>query len=346
MDLQLRANFGGLPLASPVIVGACPMTMHDQSRLAMVSAGAGAIILPSLSEEQVILWGMANGRTITDQEQTVMMHASQIRDEWDCPDAESYLSIVRQASSMLTVPLIASLNGFTAGGWTEFAAELQAAGASAIELNVHHARTCDYRSSAEIEETIIEAVRQVKQAITVPLFVKLGRQLTSVPHMACRLLSGIDGLVLYGRTRKVDICLDDLRLATRWKLSCEMDDAAELEMLVQIHSYCPSLPLAASGGIDTADQLIKSLLAGADVALVTSAIYREGPDIIRTLLDGLIVFMETHHMPNLNALYQRRPVQLPHTEEPVAPIETFQLYQEEQPAPAVAQSDRWGHRIH
>ncbi|QDT09759.1 dihydroorotate dehydrogenase-like protein [Planctomycetes bacterium K23_9] len=343
MGFHLQTDFGGLPLASPIVVGACPMAMQEQSRAAMQAAGAGAIVLPSLFEEQVILWALNSGRIVTPKEQKILSRASQTRHNWACDNAESYLALVNRASSQQSIPIIASLNGFTAGGWTDFAGELEEAGAAAIELNVHHSRAREYASSQEIEATILNTVREVNAAITIPLFVKLGRNFTSVPHLACQLLSGAQGLILHGRAPSVDICLDSLRLVSRWMLSKECDDVEGLDMLMQVHGYCPAMPLAAGGGISQPDQLIKSLLAGADVAMVTSAIYRNGPDVIRTLLDGLTVFMEQHHIQDLRQLQTQRPLEFTNDEDRAAYIAALTAHHDESPVPATLHCDRWGH---
>jgi dihydroorotate dehydrogenase (fumarate) len=347
MSFDLQTKFGGLVLASPVIVGACPLSINEHTRLAMLAAGAGAIVLPSLFEEQVIKWSLGIGRSITDREKSILDQQERSQHHWACPDAESYLSLVNRASSLHPIPIIASLNGFTAGGWMDFAGDLQAAGASAIELNVHHTRSRDYKSGAEIETTILDAVREINAAITIPLFVKLGHNFTSIPHLACQLMSGAQGLVLHGRAPMVDICLDTLKLASRWQITSELADIGSLDTLMQVHSYCPAMPLAASGGISHADHLIKSLLAGADAVMVTSAIYREGPDVIRSLLDGLTHFMEQHHLQNLRDLQTQRPLEFSSCEERAAYVAALTAHLDESDVDAGLfnlHADRWGHR--
>ncbi|EMI56056.1 dihydroorotate dehydrogenase-like protein [Rhodopirellula sallentina] len=346
MFSHLHTDFGGLRLTSPVIVGACPMNTNEQTRIAMQDAGAGAIVLPSLFEEQVIQWSVEIGRRLTDRERKILEMSNQSRHHWACPDAKSYLALVNRASSMLSIPVIASLNGFTAGGWMDFAGELQEAGASAIELNVYHSRAKEYSSAAEIETTILDAVRDVNAAITIPLFVKLGRNFTSIPHLARQLLSGAQGMVLHGRAPSVDICLDTLKLSSRWRLTSTETETSNLDTLMQVHGFCPAMPLAASGGIGHPDHLIKALLAGADVAMITSAIYREGPDVIRTLLDGLTVFLDRHRLTNLRDLQTTRPLEFTDDEERAAYISalTQRLDKiESEHATPVLHCDRWGH---
>jgi dihydroorotate dehydrogenase (fumarate) len=309
MSVQLQTCFGGLRLASPLIVGACPLTMNEQTRNAMQDAGAGAIVLPSLFEEQVVEWSIRTGRPVTELERSILARSERSKPNWACPDADSYLALVNRSSTLHTIPVIASMNGISAGGWMDFASELQEAGAAAIELNVHPGALGDFESAAEIEKTILDAIRDIHGAIAIPLFVKLGRNFTSIPHMARQLLSGASGLVLHGRTPATDICLDTMKLTNRWRLSRADDDFDSVGILLQVHRHCPAMPLAASGGIGQADHLIKALLAGADVATVTSAIYREGPAVIRVMLDGLTQFMDKHHLQTMTDLQMQRPLE-------------------------------------
>lgn len=346
MSFQLHTHFGGLHLSSPVIVGACPMSMNEHTRRAMQDAGAGAIVLPSLFEEQVIEWSIKIGRPTTKREKEILTQSQRTQHHWACADAESYLALVNRSTNLGNLPIIASLNGFTAGGWMDFAGELQEAGAAAIELNVHHEGVANYESAAEIEATILDAVRDLNAAIRIPLFVKLGRNFTSLPHLARQLLSGASGLVLHGRAPAVDLCLDTLKVSSRWRLTESHEQPESLATLMDVHSHCPAMPLAASGGIGHADHLIKALMSGADVAMVTSAIYREGPDAIRIMLDGLTRFMEVHHMQSLSDLRTKRPLQFTSEEARAAYIAALTAHLGATETAVIAPSahgDQWGH---
>ena len=225
------------------------------------------------------------------------------------------MSLVNRASSQQSIPTIASLNGYTAGGWADFAGELQEAGASGVELNIHHPPTREYDGPRELEEEILEVVQDVNAAISIPLFVKLGVNFTSMPHLARRLLSGVQGLVMHGRAPETDICLDTIRLNTDWGLTPSGSVTQSLGKIMRVHAYCPALPIAASGGIGTPEDVIKALLAGADVAMVTSALYRNGPDVIRIFCDGLTEFMKRHQLSSMNDLQRMRPIEFASPEE-------------------------------
>ncbi len=281
MTIDLTTNYGGLQLASPIVVGACPLTANEQTRGVIESSGAGAIVLPSLFEEQVIRWCKRAGRTLSQRDRDLLESTKRMRADTADNNAESYLSIVNRASTQLSIPVIASLNGYIASSWIDFAGELQEAGANGIEVNIQQPPPSEYDGPREVEETVVEIVREMDAAITIPLFLKLSRDYTSIPHLARRLLSGVQGLVLHGRSPDVDICPDTLKLNTSWGLTQPGSIVQSLGAIMRVHAYCPAIGIAATGGIGSADDVFRALLAGADVAMVTSVLYREGANTVR-----------------------------------------------------------------
>jgi dihydroorotate dehydrogenase (fumarate) len=310
MSLDLTTKYGNLMLKSPVIVGACPLTAEELIRIAIVNAGAGAIVLPSLFEEQVILWNERAGHipsSLTPHDENVLARAKRMQLDTACADAESYLRLVERASSQLSIPVIASLNGECAGNWLEFALELQAAGADAIELNVRNPLPSEYPDPREAEDAIVNTATRIHDKTSIPLFLKLDRSFTSLSHLATRLIPVVQGLVLFGRSPAFDIELDSFHVTTSWGLTEPGSIVNSLESIMRVHAYCPEMPLAANGGIGSSGDLIKVLLAGADVGMVTSAIYRDGPTAVGTLIEGLIHFMERHQMQSLEDLNSKCP---------------------------------------
>ena len=344
MPVDLTTQFGGLTLGSPIVIGACPMTAQELIRIALISGGAGAIVLPSLFEEQVIAWNQQKGHgdsRAVEGDQAKLEISSNI-----VPDVESYLELVRRASSQKSIPLIASLNGECRGRWLEIVAQLETAGASAVEFNVKRPAPDEYEDPREVEDAIVEAAETIKNLISIPLFFKLGRQYTSMCHLARRLLFKANGLVLFGNAPEFDISMDSLKIETRWGLSEPGSIALSMETLMRVHAYCPEMPLAASGGIGDSCDLQRVLLAGADVAMITSAVYRDGPDLIGSLLDGQKIFMERNGFGSLEALKQRRPKLFDPDRDRKQYVESLSTI----PAPHVIRSanrtlecDRWGH---
>jgi dihydroorotate dehydrogenase (fumarate) len=349
MSFDLTTKYGSLTLKSPVIVGACPLTAEELIRISMVSSGAGAIVLPSLFEEQVILWNDRSGHapySLAPHDEQVLQRAKRMHVETVCHDAESYLKLVERASSQMSVPVIASLNGECAGNWLDFAVELEAAGADAIELYVRNPFPNEYAEPREVEDAIVDAATRFDEQTKIPLFLKLGRDYSSISHLSRRLRPVVQGLVLFGRSPAVDIQLDSLQLTSSWGLTAPGSITNSLESIMRVHAYCPEMSLAASGGIGSSCDLIKVLLAGADVAMVTSAIYRDGPTAIGTLIEGLIHFMEKHQMQSLADLRDKRPCVFNCDEDRLDYIKALSS----KLAPGqvretghVTECDRWGH---
>ncbi|TWT51245.1 Dihydroorotate dehydrogenase B (NAD(+)), catalytic subunit [Rubripirellula amarantea] len=315
MSLNLTTHYGGLCLRSPIIVGACPLTADEQTRRSFEEAGAGAIVLPSLFEEQVVRWAIKTDRPVSQRERELLNRSNRYYVHTACQSAECYLALVNRAATYSTIPVIASLNGYTDSGWLDFAGELEEAGAAAIELNVHHGPVSDYTGAIDLENSVVDAISEIKQSITVPLFIKLERGGLSIPHLARRICSGADGLVMYGRQPNVDICLDSFKLNSHWSLTQPGRVVDTIGHIMQVHGHCPAMSIAASAGVASSEDVIKVLLAGADVAMVTSEVYRNGADTIRRLLDGLIVFLEKHHLRSLDELHELRPLEFGSEEE-------------------------------
>tara|TARA_R110002072_G_scaffold284006_1_gene447798 strand:+ start:17090 stop:18139 length:1050 start_codon:yes stop_codon:yes gene_type:complete len=309
VSLDLTTNFGGLVLRAPIIVGACPLTANIHNRIALEAAGVGAIVLPSLFEEHVIAWKARSGGTITDIQQRQLDHIDRLTRDTLVLDVETYLAMVNRSSVQSGVPVIASLNGGSDGDWLDFAGELDATGVSAIEVNLHHRTDGQGRDPRDLEDSVVDVVRRIRSSIRVPLFLKLHREYTSVSHLARRLVSGVQGLVLYARDPEIDIALDNFQLRSDWGLTPAGSISPMLRALMSVYGHCPAMPLTGSGGIAGPEDLIKVLLAGADAGAVVAAVYREGPDAIRSMLDGLRQFMTANWFSSLNELQSRRPME-------------------------------------
>ncbi len=347
MPIDLTTEYGTLHLRSPIIIGACPLTAQEMSRIALVSAGAGAIVLPSLFEEQIRTWNQKQGfrATLSTPNEPVPKQVKQLRNAV-IHDADSYLDLVKHASAEVSIPVIASINGAPHGNWLDFTKRLESAGATAIEFNIRLAATRHCPDPSEVENSIVDAVQKISEIIAIPLFVKLGRQYTSLSHLAHRLLFKAQGLVLFGQAPEFDISLENFQVVSRWGFSEPGSIASSFESIMRVHAIAPEMPLAASGGIGSSSDLVKVLLAGADAAMVTSAVYRDGPDIIASWLDSLGIFLERHDMGSLKELRNRRPKLF--SDEDIRAFYVKALSSQPDPylirsANRTLECDRWGH---
>ncbi|MDQ1497307.1 MAG: hypothetical protein QOI86_647, partial [Actinomycetota bacterium] len=282
---------------SPIVASAGPATGDLETAVRLEEAGAGAIVLPSLFEEEILHEEVELNRALdTGSDQF--------------PEASSYFPAVEtfetasdrcvrylgQAKKHLTVPVIASLNGTTAGGWVRYARILEDAGADALELNLYRVAADPHRSAAEVDDGDLALVGAVRSAITVPLAVKLSPYYSALANLAGRLAdAGADGLVLFNRFYQPDLDLETLDVVPRVELSSPSELRLPLRWLAILRPLLPpGLSLAASTGIHSGSDVAKTLLVGADVAMTTSAVLRHGPERIRVVEDDLRAWMAAH----------------------------------------------------
>ncbi|MFN9661836.1 MAG: dihydroorotate dehydrogenase-like protein [Cyanobacteriota bacterium] len=284
----------GLPLRSPLVVGAAAPLSEDPANLQRLEeAGAAAIVLHSLFEEQL------------EQEQLNLHHLSLVGSEsygeslsYVPPlfhvGSELYLRHLEQARARLSIPVIASLNGQHPGSWVRYARQLEGAGASAIELNIYSLPTDPDQSSAAIEAEVEEIVREVRAEVRVPLAVKLSPFFTNVAAMARRLAAaGADGLTLFNRFYQPDLDIETLELKANLLLSTPHDLRLPLRWIALLHGrHC--LDLAASSGVHRGTDVVRLLLAGACVTQVVAALLRHGPRRLTSLEQELRLWLSDH----------------------------------------------------
>ena len=276
---DLSTTYLGLALRSPLIASAGPVTGSPAMWQRLEDAGAAAIVLPSLFEEEIehdASFAAFTAEHGTDQ----FGEALSFLPALDMPDVgpSRHLALVEQARERLSIPVIASINGTTPGGWVRYAKHLADAGAHAIELNVYDVVADPTISSEEIERRYVELVEEVRAEISIPLAVKLGPWFTALAHFAARLDAvGVDGLVLFNRLYQPDIDLDTLEVVPRLVLSTSAESRLPLHWIANLHGEVRCSLAATSGVHDGADAL-KLLLAGADAVMATSALLRHGPE--------------------------------------------------------------------
>jgi dihydroorotate dehydrogenase (fumarate) len=286
--MTLATRYLGLDLPSPLVASASPLTRDLDTIRALEDSGAGAVVLPSIFQEQIEAEAEQTERMLgigVDSFAEALTYFPAPRDY--AVGTDHYLDLLRRAREALAIPVIASLNGVTEAGWIDYAQELEEAGASAIELNLFSVPTDLTRSGAEVEAAQAAVLRAVRASVAVPVAVKLSPYYSSTGHLVGRLrAAGADGFVLFNRFYQPDIDLGTLTLRRDLALSTPAEIRLPL-LWIGLLAGQTDASLAASGGVDGADQVVKYLLAGADVVMTTSALLRHGPAHMRVLHAGL-----------------------------------------------------------
>ncbi|WP_232547341.1 dihydroorotate dehydrogenase-like protein [Propioniciclava soli] len=287
--IDLTTTYLGLELAHPVVASAGPLSQNAAGVRALAGGGASAVVLYSLFEEQ--LRAEANrDAALLDAQEDRYPEATDF-----FPDVEvtaksaayGYLKLVEESAAQLDVPVIASLNGSDLGGWVDFARELASAGASALELNIYFVPG-DVRTTGDLVlKRHLEIVQAVTQAVELPVSVKLSSSFSSPGNAALQILdAGASGLVLFNRFLQPDIDIETLGMDNAFELSTPHEGRLPRTWIAAIRNHTQA-SLAGSTGVESADDVIKYLLAGADVVMSTAALIRHGRDHTRTLVAGL-----------------------------------------------------------
>ena len=276
---QFTTKYLGFTLRSPLVASASPLTGNPEMWERIEQAGAGAVVLPSLFEEQIERDAFAVDFAL-DHGTNAFGEALTYLPDLDSDDfgPSRHLTLVELARERLSIPVIASLNGTTPGGWVRYARHLADAGAQAIELNLYDVVVDPGQSAAEVERRYLELVEEVKLEIKIPLAVKISPWFTALAHFAVALeRAGADGLVLFNRLYQPDIDLDTLGVTPSIQLSTSAEVRLPLHW-IGVLSGVTSCSLAATTGVHDGADALKLLLAGADVVMTTSALLRHGPE--------------------------------------------------------------------
>ena len=292
--MSLATQYLGLSLENPLIASASPANAELDHLRRLEDAGAAAVVLPSLFQEQIeadaeleerILGRMAHN----SPEASSYLPAA--RGPYGV-GSDAYLTLIRRAREALSIPVIASLNGATDAGWTEYAQLMEQAGAQAIELNIYFVPIDLALSGSQVEDRYAGIVAGARRDVTIPLSVKLSPQLSALGHLAERLHdSGASGLVLFNRLVQPDFDLASLRLTHGVHLSTSAEMSLPL-LWTSLLAGRTKLSLAGSTGVHSGDDVVKYLLAGADVVMTTSAVLRHGPSRVTDMLNDLRVWLE------------------------------------------------------
>ncbi len=292
--MNLTTKYLGMELPNPIVPSSSPLTRSVDSLLELEAAGAAAVVLPSLFEEQIEHDSMAVHSALDYGSEISPESIGGYFPEMDDYNtgATDYLNHLRAAKEALSIPVIASLNGDSAGGWTLYARIIEDAGADALELNIYLIAADMNRTGPEVADDYLRLVERVREAVTIPLAVKVGPYFTSMASMARRLVgAGADGLVLFNRFYQPDIDLDTLTVGPNLVLSTSEELRLVLRWMAILHGRL-NASLAATTGVHTSDDVLKLVLAGADITMMASALLKNGPGHITTVLDGVTRWLE------------------------------------------------------
>jgi len=301
--MDLRTHYLGMELKNPLVPSASPLSRSIDMAKRLEDAGAAALVMYSMFEEELL-----HDQEVTDNflHNQAIGHAeatSFLPVHGDMPSKEErYLEQLHRLKQTLEIPVIASLNGITPGGWIQHGTALQQAGADALELNVYYIAGDLEQSGAEVEQRYIDILAELRKHVSIPIAMKLSPQFSSVANMVKRLeQAGADGVSLFNRFYQPDIDIDSLRVAPQLHLSSSADSLLAMRWIAILYGKV-KLSLAATGGIHTATDAAKLLLAGADVTHLCSALLLHGPKQLSKILAGLNHWLEESPYESLDQL--------------------------------------------
>lgn len=300
---DLTTTYMGLTLKNPIVPSASPLSKKLHGIRQMEDAGAGAITMYSLFEEQIDLEALAHHHFI---EQATHMSAEatayfpKTAEYNRGPDG--YLELIREAKAAVNIPIIASLNGVTPGGWTRYAKLIEEAGADAVELNVYLIPTRLDQTSAAIEQVYLDILKEVKSSVKIPVAMKLSPFFSSIPNMAQRLdAAGADALVLFNRFYQPDFDLEELTVTPHLVLSTSWEMRVPLRWIAILYGHV-NASMALTTGIHSTEDVIKAIMAGADVANIASLLLERGTTAIGSLLSGVQQWMAEHEYESISQM--------------------------------------------
>jgi dihydroorotate dehydrogenase (fumarate) len=295
--MNLSTRYLGLDLRNPLVASASPLSSTADGVRQLADSGVGAVVLPSLFEEQLRQEAAQNAVLADAGTESFAESLSYLPQDADAdPGPRRYLSLLERAAAAADIPVIASLNGVTPGGWTDYAIALEQAGAAAIELNIYHLPgaprpASPFSPGRDVEQRHVEILTTVKAVVKVPVAVKLSPYFSSVGEMAARLdRAGADGLVLFNRFLQPDIDPETLTVTAGFGLSSPAEARLPRTWIALLTGQVRA-SLAATTGVEDPADVASYLLAGADVVMTASALIRHGPGHAAVLLDGLSDWM-------------------------------------------------------
>ena len=304
--MDLTTHYLGLELRNPLVAGAGPLTAELDNIRRLEDAGVGAVVLPSIFEEQIrqeqnLIDVFTNAGVDSYAEALSYFPAQAVY----AMDPERYVDLVQRAVETVDIPVVASLNGVTDQGWVDYARRIEEAGASAIELNIYFIPSDLDLSGRDVEQRYLDVLKAVKATVKCPVSVKIGPYFSAIGHMALQLdAAGADGLVLFNRFYEPDIDLARLELMSDLELSKPYEIRLPL-LWIAVLAGRTKASLAASTGVDSIDEVVKYLLAGADVVMTTSSLLRHGVGHVSQILAELENWLAARGLDTLKTVRGR-----------------------------------------
>jgi dihydroorotate dehydrogenase (fumarate) len=301
---DLSTSYLGLALRNPLVASASPLSQRLDTVLQLEEAGIGAIVMHSLFEEQLIREGLALDYALSHGTESYAEALTYLPDTGPYGiGPETYLDHLYQLKRAASVPIIASLNGVSNNGWVGFAREIEQAGADALELNLYFLPLDFDLSAQQLEDSYVALVRDVRANIRIPLAVKLSPFFTALPHAARRIVeAGADGLVLFNRFYQPDIDLEELEVVPHLELSDSRELRLPLRWTALLSGRLPA-DFAITSGVHSAEDVLKAVMAGANVAMLASALLRHGPPYVVSLLAELNAWMVDHEYESVRQMH-------------------------------------------
>lgn len=302
--MNLETKYLGLSLKNPLVPSASPLSSEVDTVKKMEDAGASAVVMYSLFEEQINAENQALDHFLTSSQESYAEALSYFPkpQTYNNLHAEDYLEQIEILKNAVDIPVIASINGVSKGGWMSYAKRMEEAGADAIELNIYYVAADPNLPSDKVEQMYINDLEAVKESVSIPVSVKLGPYFSSFGNMALRLEeAGADGLVLFNRFYQPDFDLEALEVQPSLELSSSFEKRLPLRWIAILRPHL-KCSLAATTGIHTAQDVIKMILSGADVTMMASVLLYRGPRILKQILDEMALWMEEKEYQSLEEM--------------------------------------------
>lgn len=300
---DLTTNYLGIKLKNPLVVSPSPLCDNIDNIKRMEDRGASAVVLHSLFEEQITLLSHELDSNLSYGSESFAEAITYFPDLGDFrmgPDA--YLEHIQKAKQSVSIPIMGSLNGVSKGGWIEYAKKIQEAGADALELNIYFIPTDPNMTSDYVSNMYVDLVKEIRKEVTIPLAVKIGPYFSSLPNVAKRLAeAGANSLVFFNRFYQPDFDLDNLEVTPHINLSTSNTLLLRLRWVAILYGRIP-IDFAITGGVHTAEDVVKSMMAGAKVAMMTSALLKFGIPHLSTVLKKLEQWMNEHEYDSIEIM--------------------------------------------